>query len=152
MVLADSRLASLSAGNTGTRTVHDNVEVHTVDTDIGVVLDTQINVLVDTETEVTSLREVSLSKLVLLDLKTTLKNLLSLGATDSNMDRDLLISSDAEGSDGVSSLGVDGGLTRKLLKNLGGTGESITGLTNTDVEGKLLNAQFTHGVGSLVTL
>ena len=152
MVLADSGLASLSAGNTGTRTVHNNVKVHTVNTDIGVVLDTKINMLVNTETKVTSLREVSLSELVLLDLETTLKNLLGLGATDGDVDGDLLVSSNAEGSDGVSSLGVDRSLTGQLLKNLGGTGKSITRLTDTDVESKLLNAELTHGVGTLVTL
>ena len=152
VVLANGRLASLSASNTGTGTVHDNVEVHAVNSDIRVVLNTQVNVLGNTEAKVTSLREVSVSELVFLDLKTTLKNLLSLRATDSDVDSNLFVSSDAKGSDSVSGLGVDGGLTGKLLQHLSSTGKSVTRLTDTDVKGQLLNAQLTHRVGTLVTL
>ena len=47
----------------------DDVEVHTVDTNAGVVLDTQINVFLDTETEVTGLAEVSSPQFVLTDLQ-----------------------------------------------------------------------------------
>ena len=83
---------------------HAAVEVHTVDTNTGVVLDTQVNVLADTETEVTGLGEVPLSQLVLLDLEATLENLLSLGATDGNVDGDLFVTTDTEGTDGVTGL------------------------------------------------
>lgn len=113
---------------------HDAVEVHSVDTDGRVVLDSQIDVLGDTETEVTGLGEVLLAELVLLDLETTLDDLLGLGATDGDVDGDLLVTTDTEGTDGVAGLGVDGSLTRKLLEHLGGTGKPITGFTNRDVE------------------
>ena len=83
---------------------HAAVEVHTVDTNTGVVLDTQVNVLADTETEVTGLGEVALSQLVLLDLEATLENLLGLGATDGNVDGDLFVTTDTEGTDGVTGL------------------------------------------------
>ena len=83
---------------------HAAVEVHAVDTDTGVVLDTQIDVLGDTETEVTGLGEVALPQLVLLDLETTLEDLLSLGATDGNVDGDLFVTTDTEGTDSVSGL------------------------------------------------
>lgn len=83
---------------------HAAVEVHAVDTDTGVVLDTQIDVLGDTETEVTGLREVALAELVLLDLETTLKDLLGLGTTDGNVDGDLLVTTDTEGTDGITGL------------------------------------------------
>ena len=83
---------------------HAAVEVHTVDTNTGVVLDTQVNVFADTETEVTGLGEVLLSQLVLLDLEATLENLLSLGATDGNVDGDLFVTTDTEGTDGVTGL------------------------------------------------
>lgn len=82
----------------------------------------------DTETEVTSLGEVALAELVFLDLETTLEDLLGLGATDGDVDRDLLVTTDTEGTDGVTGLGVDRGLTGQLLKHLGGTGESDSGL------------------------
>ena len=83
---------------------HAAVEVHAVDTNARVVLDTKIDVLGDTETEVTGLREVALAELVLLDLKTTLKDLLGLGATDGNVDGDLLVTTDTEGTDGITGL------------------------------------------------
>ena len=46
----------------------DDVEVHTVDTDGGVVLDTQIDVLLDAKAEVAVLAEVLTAELVLADL------------------------------------------------------------------------------------
>jgi len=84
--------------------VHADVKVHAVDTDRRIVLDTEINVLGDTETEVASLREVALAELVLLDLEATLENLLGLGATDSDVDGDLLVTTDTKGTDSVASL------------------------------------------------
>lgn len=59
---------------------------------------------VDAESKVSGLGEVFLSQFVLLDLETTLEDLLSLGATDSNMDSDLLVTSDTESTDGVAGL------------------------------------------------
>lgn len=59
---------------------------------------------VDTESEVSSLREVLLPQFVFLDLEATLKNLLSLGATDGNVDSNLLVTSDTESTDGVAGL------------------------------------------------
>lgn len=130
--------------------------------------------LADTETEVTGLGEVLLSQLVLLDLEATLENLLSLGATDGNVDGDLFVTTDTEGTDGVTGLAyshtkiisaggpfsikifdrgiltVDRSLTTQLLKNLGGTSESVTRLADTDVQHQLLDAQLAHGVGALV--
>jgi hypothetical protein len=130
--------------------LHAAVEVHTVDTDTRVVLDTEIDVLVDTETEVAGLGEVALAELVLLDLETTLDDLLSLGATDGDVDGDLLVTADTEGTDSVAGLGVDGGLTRQLLENLGGTSKSVTRLTNRDVQDELGDAELAHGVARLV--
>jgi hypothetical protein len=129
--------------------LHAAVEVHTVDTDTRVVLETEIDVLADTETEVAGLGEVALAELVLLDLETTLDDLLSLGATDGDVDGDLLVTADTEGTDSVAGLGVDGGLTRQLLENLGGTSKSVTRLTDRDVQDELGDAELAHGVGSL---
>lgn len=100
----DGALASAAASDTLTRAGHAAVEVHTVDTDGGVVLDTKIDVLADTEAEVASLAEVALAEFVLLDLEATLENLLGLRATDGNVDGDLFVTSDTEGSDSVASL------------------------------------------------
>lgn len=87
------------------------------------------------------------------------------------MDRDLLVTTDTEGSDGVTGLAcnenwltfllsnlmmidylrhtVDGGLTGQLLKHLGGTSESVTRFTDGDVQNKLLNLELPHGVAGL---
>lgn len=78
MAGTDAGLGSAAAGDALTRSGHTAVKVHAVDTDRGVVLDTKIDVLADTEAEVASLGEVTLAELVLLDLETTLKNLLGL--------------------------------------------------------------------------
>ena len=130
---ANARLLLLPLCYASTWPVHDNVEVHTENTDSRVVPGTKIDMLLNTETEVAGLREVLATEFVLLDLEATLKDLLSLGATNGDMDRDLLVTTDTEGTDGVTGLGGNGGLTRELLENLGGTGETITGLSDGDV-------------------
>lgn len=106
----DSALGAATADDTLTRAGHAAVEVHTVDTDTGVVLDSEIDVLADTEAEVAGLAEVALAELVLLDLEATLENLLGLGATDSDVDRDLFVTTDTEGTDGVTGLACEGDL------------------------------------------
>jgi len=94
---------------------HAAVEVHSVDTNGRVVLDAEIDVLRDTETEVASLREVALAELVFLDLEATLENLLGLGATDSNVNSDLLVTTDTEGSDSVAGLACNSSPSASLL-------------------------------------
>jgi hypothetical protein len=146
----DLGLCSAAAGDALTRSGHAAVEVHAVDTDGGVVLDTEIDVLADTEAEVASFGEVALAELVLLDLETTLENLLSLGASDGDVDSNLFVTSDTESSDGVTGLAVDGGLTGQLLEDLGSPGKSVTRLSDGDVQNELLNLQLPHGVVCLL--
>ena len=158
--------------------IHAAVEVHAVDTDRGVVLNAQIDVLGDTEAEVARLAEVALPQLVLLDLETALEDLLCLGAADGDVDGDLLVTADTEGTDGVAGLAwraplsarfqfvptpapllqalywdkhtVDWRLTAQLLQHLRRSCQSITGLAHRDVENELLNAELAHGVGGLL--
>lgn len=146
VAVADGGLAALATSDASTRTSHDAVEVHSVNTNTRVVLDSEIDVLGDTETEVAGLGEVPLAKLVLLDLESTLKNLLGLGATDGDVDGNLFVPSDTEGTDGVAGLGVDGSLTRELLQHLGGTGKPVTRLSDANVENELLDLELPHGV------
>ena len=101
---ADRALAAAAAGDALTGAGHAAVEVHAVDTNRGVVLDAEIDVLADTEAEVAGLAEVALAELVLLDLEATLENLLGLGATDGDVDRNLFVTTDTEGTDGVTGL------------------------------------------------
>jgi hypothetical protein len=84
--------------------LHAAVEVHSIDTDTRVVLDTQVDVLADTEAEVAGLGEVALPQLVFLDLEATLQDLLRLGASDGDVDGDLFVTTDTEGTDGVAGL------------------------------------------------
>ena len=50
---SNSSGSPLPPGHSVSRSAHDDVEVHTENTDSWVVLDTEIDVLLDTETEVT---------------------------------------------------------------------------------------------------
>merc|ERR1712225_235402 len=101
---ADAALAALPPRDTGAGAAHDDVEVHAENTDSWVVLDTKVNVFCDAEAEVAGLGEVALAELVLLDLQAALEDLLSLWPTDGDVAGDLLVPSDAEGSDGVAGL------------------------------------------------
>lgn len=114
--------------------IHDDVKVHSVNTDGRVVLDTKINVLRDTETKVSRLGEVALAQLVLLDLQSTLENLLSLGAADGDVHGDLFVPTDAKSSHRVARLRVYGRLARELFQDLGGTGKPIARLADGNVE------------------
>ena len=84
------------------RNVHAAVKVHAIDTNRWVVLDTKIDVLRDTEAEVARLAEVALPQLVFFDLEASLENFLCLWATDCDVDGDLLVTADTEGTDGES--------------------------------------------------
>lgn len=102
---ANLGLATATLGDALTAATHADVEVHSVNSDSWVVLDAEIDVLGDSETEVTGLREVALAELVLLDLEATLENLLSLWTADGDVDGDLLVTANTEGTDSVAGLG-----------------------------------------------
>ena len=73
-------------------------------TDGWIVFDAQIDVFLNTEAESASLGEVALLQFVLLDLEATVEDLLSLGAADGAVARDFFVTSDTEGTDGVTGL------------------------------------------------
>ena len=98
--IAEVSASGLSLGHTTTRTGQLDVEIHTENTSVGVVLDSEINVLVDTESEVSRIGEVLLHELVLLHLQTALQNLQSLLTTDGDVHGDLLVTADGESTDG----------------------------------------------------
>ena len=100
----DGGSCTATLGDALTAAAHADIEVHAVDTDSGVVLDAEIDVLADAEAEVAGLGEVALAELVFLDLEATLEDLLSLGAADGDVHGDLLVTTDTEGTDGVSGL------------------------------------------------
>ena len=140
----------------------------------GVIFDAQIDVLINTEAEVAFMRrwhlitrtpkrkrneemlpltsgtEVPLLQLVLLNLKTTLDDLLSSFTAHSHMARNLLITTDSKLAHGVTRYRVHGVLVRKGLQHLGRTGQTITTLTNTTVDDDLLDEDVTHLVCALL--
>lgn len=73
-------------------------------TDAGIVFDSKIDVFLDTEAEGTGGGEVAHLEFVFLDLESLVKDLFGLGASDGAVARDLFVTSDTEGSDGVSGL------------------------------------------------
>jgi hypothetical protein len=64
---ATSLLFSVPDVQTGT--TEDNIEVHTINADTGIVLDSQVNVFLDTKTKIAILAEVLTTQFILLDLK-----------------------------------------------------------------------------------
>ena len=150
---------SLRHTTTGTRQLH--IEIHTEDTRVRVVLDTQINVLLNTETEVARVGEVLLHQLVLLHLQTALQNLQSLLATDGRVDRDLLVTTNREGTNGETgyrisyqqneslTLSIHRLLTRNLLQHTSSLGDGISRLSDANVDHQLLNTDVTHDISLL---
>ena len=130
---ADTSPPSPPLCHTSSRSAHHHVKVHTENADTRVIPSTKIDVFLDTESKVSSLREVPLSEFVLLDFEATFEDFLSLGTTDSNMDSDLLVTTDAERSDGVPGFRCDGCLTGELFQHLGSPGQPITRFTDGDV-------------------
>ena len=58
----------------------------------------------DTESKVASLREVALSEFVFLDLQSTLQDFLGLWSSNCDVHSNLFVTTDTEGSDGISGL------------------------------------------------
>lgn len=58
VLVADSGLLLLPLGDTHTGSAHDDVEVHSEDSNSGVVLDSEIDVLLDSESEVSGLTRI----------------------------------------------------------------------------------------------
>ena len=116
----NSGTSLLSPRNSNSWPPHNHVEIHTKDTDTGVVPGAEIDVLLDAETEITRLREIlsSQSQLVLLHLETTLKDFLCFWPTDGDVCGNFLVSSNTELTDGVTRLGRNWCLTRQLLQDL----------------------------------
>ena len=102
VTLSDGLSSSPPPSHSCTGSRHAAVEVHSIDTNCRVILDAQIDMLRDTEPEVASIREVLLAEFVFLDLQATFEDFFSFGASDRDMDCDLLVTSDAEGADGVA--------------------------------------------------
>ena len=102
VVDADAARGALALVDAHAGTLKDDVEVHAIDADLGIVLDAKVDVLLDAKAKVARGAEVVLGELILLDLKALLEDLSSLCTTDCGVNGDLLVSADAESSHGVS--------------------------------------------------
>merc|ERR1719188_2035978 len=109
-----------------------------------------MNVLLDSKNKDYVLGVVLSSQLVLLDLQSSLKDLLGLGTSDSAMNCNLLVSSNPKAPDGVTGLGEDWCLSRERLQHLASSGQSVSRFSNTDVETQLPDLQVPHHVLALV--
>lgn len=92
----------------------------------------------------TGVGEVSLPQFVLLDLEATLDELLGLFTTDSDSDSNFFVSLDAESTDGVLGLGLDGLLIGEIFKHLRGLGEFIARLTSAKLQDQLVDLDVSH--------
>jgi len=59
-MLSEFALSVLSSGDSLAGSSEDNVEIHTENTSVGVILDTKINMLINTESEVTCIKELKI--------------------------------------------------------------------------------------------
>jgi|JI6StandDraft_1071083.scaffolds.fasta_scaffold03368_9 hypothetical protein len=103
-----ARAATLPQADASASTSQHDVEVHTEDTGVGVVLHAQIDVLLNSEAEVSGVREVLLLELLVADLEAPIEDFLSLIAADGHVHGHLLVTLDAEASDGEASARVHG--------------------------------------------
>ena len=139
LLWTDGRLAVLAAGNTVAWAFEDNVDVHTVDTDVSVVLKTKIDVLLDTEAEVTGGREAAGADFVIMNLKSLVEDIQSLLSANGNESSDLIITANAELWNSTVGPGEHGFLASKLLDNTASTGNLITNGAWVDVDANLGN-------------
>ncbi len=66
-----SAFASSSSGNSGSWPAENNIEIHSVDSNAGVIFNTKIDVLLNSKAKVPSSREVSFFQFVFSNLKIT---------------------------------------------------------------------------------
>lgn len=142
----DTSLVVLSLGDTVAWAAKDDEEVHTEDTDGWVVLDAEIDVLSDTEAEVAVLGEAALWKFVGLDTEGTLDDIDGLVATDGNLGRDVLTTTDTEATDSQTGLAVGWLLIGELGEDLGDLGELIAFTADAALDDELFDTDLTHWV------
>merc|ERR1711924_469111 len=133
-------------GHIETCTLEDNVEVHTVNTSLRIVLQAKIDMLVDTESEVAGCTEVLGADLVVGDLKTTLDEIHGLVTTHGDVASDLLVTADTEGAHSVASDVLHRGLVAKLLQHANGLGEPVSRLADGNVDHKFVKHDLAHDI------
>ena len=110
--------ASSSLRNSLSGFVENDIEIHSKNTSIRIILDTEVNMFLNTEAEVTGVGEVTFSKFEFFDFKSFFQDFFGLVSSDSHMQGDLFISLNSERTDGVAGLGGDGSLSSQVFQHL----------------------------------
>jgi len=110
-----ARLTGTALGNTISRAVQHNIEIHTINTSRWIVFNTEINVFGNTKTEITSSREISADKFVFLNLEASLEELHGLFAANGNKARNLFVTTDRPLAHSVAGLSENRRLTSQLF-------------------------------------
>lgn len=103
MSSVDGFCATLAARHTRSRSCKDNKKVHTINTDQRIIFETKVNMFLDTESKVSGGRKVGFFQLILFDLETTFKDLLGFWTANGNVNGNLFIAANGEGTDSITS-------------------------------------------------
>ncbi len=82
--------------------LHAAVEIHSVNPNRRIILDSQIDVFTDAEPKVARVREVLLAQFVFFHLEAAFEDFFGFGTAHRDVDGDLFVAADAEGSDRVA--------------------------------------------------
>merc|ERR1712180_465029 len=107
----NSRLLSTTVGDVVTRTSKHNIEIHSIDTNAGIVLYPEINMLSNSESKIPCFGKIATTQFILLHLESLFQNFFCFGSSNSAMDGNLLITTNTKGSYGVAGFGENRCLT-----------------------------------------
>ena len=130
----------LAAGHAVARTLEDDVDIHTVNADIPVVLEAEIDVLLDAEAEVAGAREAARADFVIVDLKGLVEDLEGPLATHRHVRRDLIVTANSELRDRAVGACEHRLLTGELLDDTGRASDLVADRARVDVDAHLGNA------------
>ena len=99
---------------------------------------------INPKSKVDCVTEVGLLQLVLFDLETSFNDLKRFSTANSNMRSNLLVTTDAETSHGVSGLRGHGFLLRDLVQNTNSLSKLITTATGGNVQDKFVHFDLSH--------
>ena len=130
----------LAAGHAVARALEHNVDIHTMNADIPIVLEAKIDVFLDAEAEVAGAREAVRADFVIVDLKGLVEDLERPLATHRHVRRDLIVTANPELRDRAVGACKHRLLAGELLNDTGCASDLITDRTRIDVDAHLGNA------------
>merc|ERR1712111_189777 len=118
--------------------------------DTWIILDSQIYVFLDAKSKVASVTEIALSQFILLHLQSTLQDFFSFSSSNGAMASNFFITLNTKRTHSVTGFRCNRLLPGELLEHLGGTGQSVSRFSNTNIQTKLQDAQLPHRVVLLI--